>query len=139
SALYRQITPTRRPDATEGSRLLDRSRQPRLAHHAAQSTRERPETFTQLSSSSRRRGGPYIFCGDLLEHRLVQFCFRQQLLRLGVLILERLQPLGVRYLEATVLSLPLVEGRTADPVLAANIGRLSPSFLLAQHPDDSLP
>jgi hypothetical protein len=30
------------------------------------------------------------------------------------------------------------EGRTADPVLAANIGRLGPSFLLAQHPDDLL-
>ena len=35
--------------------------------------------------------------------------------------------LGVRHLEATVLSLPLVEGRTADPVLAANIGRFAPA------------
>src|SRR5262249_23586060 len=84
-----------------------------------------------------RRASPF-FCSDLLEHRLVQFCFRQQLLQLGVLILERLQPLGVRHLEATLLSLPLVESRTADPVLAANIGRLGPSFLLAQHPDDLL-
>jgi hypothetical protein len=45
-------------------------------------------------------------------NRLVQLRFRQQPLQLGVHILERLQSLGARHLEATVLSLPLVEGRT---------------------------
>jgi len=41
-----------------------------------QSTRERPDTFTQLSPLSwprtlHGRGGPYVFC-DLLEHRIVE-------------------------------------------------------------------
>jgi hypothetical protein len=50
----------------------------------------------------------------------------------GVLacVLQRLQPFGVGDLESTILGLPLVERRAADPVLAAHVSRLRPSFLL---------
>ena len=47
-----------------------------------------------------------------------------------------LQPLGVRYIHAAVLGLPLVERRAADPVLAAHIRRLRPGLMLPQYPDD---
>jgi hypothetical protein len=47
----------------------------------------------------------------------------QQLLQLGILVLERLQPFGIRYFEAAVFGLPHVEGGAADPVLAAHVGR----------------
>ena len=73
------------------------------------------------------RGGPYIFCRDFLHHLDLEVTLGHQLLQLGVLILERLQPLGVRHFEAAVLGLPFVERRAADPVRAAHIGRLHPA------------
>src|SRR5512144_457180 len=84
-----------------------------------------------------QRASPF-FCGDLLEHRLIQLSLRQQLLELGVLVLERLEPLGIRHVEAAILGLPFVEGCAADPVLATNIARLCTGLLLAQDPDDLL-
>ena len=39
-------------------------------------------------------------------------------------------------LPARRIGLPLVEGRAAEPVLAAQVGRLRPDFLLSQDPDD---
>jgi hypothetical protein len=47
----------------------------------------------------------------------------QQPLELGVLLLERLQPLGVRDLHAAELGLPRVERGAADPMPAAHLGR----------------
>ena len=47
----------------------------------------------------------------------------QQLLEPGVLVLECLQPAGVRHLQPAILGLPLVEGGTADPMLATQVGR----------------
>jgi len=55
-----------------------------------------------------------------------------------VLVLERLQPLGIRDLEAAILGLPFVEGRAADPVPATQIGGLRPGLLLPQDSDDLL-
>jgi hypothetical protein len=52
------------------------------------------------------------------------------------------QPISVQ--DATLqprrplLGLPLDRSRTADPVLAAHIGRLHPNFLLPQNPNDPL-
>jgi hypothetical protein len=40
--------------------------------------------------------------------------------------------------QAPILALPLVEGRAADPVLAADIRRLRIRLLLPQDPDDLL-
>jgi hypothetical protein len=97
------------------------------------STRERPDTFTQLSSSScprtlHGRGGPYIFCQQVLQRRIVEHGVRQELLQPGVLVLQPPQALGLRDLKPTVLGLPVVEARLADPVLAAQIGRLNPGL-----------
>jgi len=72
----------------------------------------------------------------VLEHGVVEHRFGQQLLQLGVLVLQCLQPLGIGHLEAAELGLPFVEGGAADSVLAAHVGRLRPSFLLPQDPDD---
>ena len=51
-----------------------------------QSTRERPDTFRQLSSSSRlrtlQRGGPYIFCGYFFHHLNLKVALSNQLLQL---------------------------------------------------------
>ena len=49
-----------------------------------------------------------------------------------------LQELGIRYLEAAVLGLPFEERGAADPLLAADVGRLGSDLLLAQDPDDLL-
>jgi hypothetical protein len=50
-----------------------------------QSTRERPDTFTQLSPSScprtlHGRGGPYIFCSDFLHNLDLEITLGYQLL-----------------------------------------------------------
>ena len=57
---------------------------------------------------------------------------------LPVLLLERLQPLGVGHLHAAVLRPPRVERRVADPVLAAQLRSRCPGLLLLQDPDDLL-
>src|SRR5215467_5160192 len=108
-----------------------------------QSTRERPDTFTQLSSSSRPRtlhgrGGPYIFCQQVLQRRIVEHGVRQKLLQPGVLALQPLQALGLRDLKPAVLGLPIVEARLANPVLAAQIGGLNSGLVLLQDRNDLL-
>ncbi len=81
------------------------------------------------------RASPF-FCGDILQHRVVEHRLGQKLLQLDVLIFQRLQALGVRDIEAAILGLPLVKRRAADPVLATHVSRLRPGFMLAQNPDD---
>ncbi len=49
-----------------------------------------------------------------------------------------LQAQRLRYLQAAILGLPLAEGRIADPVLAAHVGRLC-SGLLLLHDREDLP
>ena len=66
------------------------------------------------------------------EGSVVQRRLSEQLLELGVLILKRLQPSGIGYVEAAVSGLPVVEGGAAHPVLAADVGRLRTRLLLAQ-------
>jgi hypothetical protein len=88
---------------------------------AAHSPRTRNEGGRQLHAWA---AGVTIFLKRLLEHGLVQLRFRQQLLQPTVLVLHRLQPSGIRHLEAIVLGLPLVEGRAADPMLATDVARL---------------
>ena len=58
-----------------------------------QPTRERPDTFTQLSSSSRPRtlhgrGGPYISAQCVLKHLLVEAQIGHDPPQLVVLVLE---------------------------------------------------
>ena len=94
---------------------------------------------TKVSDGLSPGGGRHhFFEADLLEHRVVEHRLGQQLLQLGVLVLQRLQALGVRHVEPAVLGLPLVKCRAADPVLAAHVRRLRPRLLLPQNPDDLL-
>ena len=58
------------------------------------------------------------------------------LLQLGVLVFQRLQPFGVRHLQAAVLGLSFVKRRARDPVLAADISSRRARLLLTQDPDD---
>src|SRR3954454_5699226 len=53
-------------------------------------------------------------------------------------MLERLQPLGVRYLHAAELGFPCVKRRAADPVLAAYLSGRDPRLLLPQHRNNLL-
>lgn len=62
---------------------------------------------------------PSPFSPDqLLQRRLVQLRFGQQLLEPGVLLLELTQPLGVRDLHAAVLGLPAIN-RVLDNAIPA--------------------
>jgi len=65
--------------------------------------------------------------GLLLRHSVIKHRHSQQLLQLAVLVLQVLQELGIRYLEAAVLGLPFEERGAADPLLAADVGRLAAS------------
>ena len=76
--------------------------------------------------------------GLLLQHSVIKHRVSQRLLQLAVLVLQGLQELGIRYLEAAVLGLPFEERGAADPLLAADVGRLGSGLLLAQDPDDPL-
>jgi hypothetical protein len=73
---------------------------------------------------------------DVLQDRVVEHRLGQKLLQFGVLVLERLQPTGIRYVEATNLGLPLLERRARHPMLAAHIRRGASRLLLPQDPDD---
>ena len=108
-----------------------------------QSTRERPDTFTQLSpkrtsKTLQRRDGPYIFCQKILQRRIVEHRVGQQLLQPSVLALHRLQALRLGDLEPAVLGLPVVKRRFAHPVLPAHVGRLRPGLVLLQNRNDLL-
>src|SRR3546814_4535656 len=71
-------------------------------------------------------------------HGVVQHRFRQQLLRLGVLVLQHLQPSRLRHVQPAIPGLPLVEGGIRDAVTTADIRRLRTGLLLPQDPDDLL-
>jgi hypothetical protein len=88
--------------------------------------------------ASRLTAGVTIFLRPGRAASLSSIASARSFLQPGVLLLQRLQPAGVRHLHATVLRLPLIEGRFADPGLAAHIGGLRPRLLLPQYRDDLL-
>lgn len=57
---------------------------------------------------------------------------RLTLLQLGVLLLQRLQPLGVGHLHAAICGLPVIQRRLRDPALEGHIARFRPRVVLAQ-------
>lgn len=63
-----------------------------------------------------------------IEHRI-----RQQPFQTSVFVLETLQPLGLADIHAAILGFPLVDGRIADAVLAAQIGDRNPGLVLFQN------
>src|SRR5215813_15461018 len=97
--------------------------------HAPHRHEPRPAVWRRASPLS----GINVFQTGEVQHRL-----RQELLQLPVLVLERLQPLGVRHLQTAELRLVLVERGLGDPVLPANVRRRRPRLLLPQDPDDLL-
>ena len=68
----------------------------------------------------------------------VEHLLSQQLLQLGILILQRPQPLGLGHLQPAVLRLPFVERRTADPMPPADLGCCHARLLLLHDSDDLL-
>src|SRR5262245_16974176 len=84
-----------------------------------------------------RRASPFSLI-DIFQNGDIQHRLGQQLLELRVLVLERLQPLGVRHLQTAELRLVLVERGLRDPVLPAYVRRRSPRLLLTQDPYDLL-
>jgi hypothetical protein len=71
--------------------------------------------------SARPRASPFL-SQKVLQRRIVQHGVGQQPLQPRVLVLQRLQPLGLRDLDPAELRFPFVDAGVADAVLAAQIG-----------------
>ena len=93
---------------------------------------------TRRATASRLAAGVRIFCHEVFQRGVVEHRVGQKPLQLGVLVLNLLEPLGLGHLHPAKLRLPTVEGRRADPVLAAHLSGRKPRLLLAQHPNDLL-
>jgi len=92
------------------------ARCPRACTPAAASS---PSPGSPRSRQTAASQAPPAFCQHLSQRGNIQHRLRQQPLQLGVLLLKPTQPLGVGHLHAAILRALLVEGRIADPVLAA--------------------
>src|SRR5580698_9034798 len=121
-------------------------RQTSLAHSDSSWGADRPGDKPVAANSvslgpprSQRVGASWaseVFYEHLLERRRIQHRLRQQLLQLAVLVLQRLELAGIGDLHPTVARAPLVEGRIADAVLAAQLARRQSGSVLLQHLDD---
>src|SRR3546814_5183955 len=81
----------------------------------------RPRTGRTASRQLHACGsGSEVSLCQLLEHRLVELSFSEELLQPGVLALELLEPLRVVGLHAAVLGEPPSPGRLRDLELAAH-------------------
>jgi|GEM_PF-3108235 len=114
-----------------------------MARLQPQPTRERPDTFMQLESSSARcrvplhgRGGPYILSQKVFQSGIVERRFCQMPFPLRVLVFQRLQPLGVRYVHAAEFGSPFIDAGIADTVLAAKLRDRRASLVLFQIADN---
>jgi hypothetical protein len=87
-----------------------------------------------------------LFCRDVFQHRPfgeaqdrnIQHRPGEQLLQLGVLILQRPKPVGLKDLQTAILGLPFVKRRRGDRMAAAYLRRRHPCLLLLQYRDDLL-
>src|SRR3546814_8536571 len=94
----------------------------------------RPRTGRTASRQLHACGsGSEVSLCQLLEHRLVELSFSEELLQPGVLALEPLEPLRVVGLHAAVLGEPPSQGRLRDLELAAHPLR-SEENTYARHP-----
>src|SRR6056297_1312100 len=89
-----------------------------------------------LGPMARHGSSSEVFSEHFLERRDIEHLLRQHLLQLRILGLQRLQPPGVGHFHAAILRPPLVEGRIANPVLAAQILCAQPSLVLLQNAND---
>ena len=84
-------------------------------------------------------GGRHHFFLEKFSHRShVQHLLGQELLQLGILVLERLQPLGLGHRHPGILRLPGIERAFRHAVLAAEIGTLRACLMLLQDANDLL-
>ena len=68
-----------------------------------------------------------FFCHEVVQRGVVEHRVGQQALRLAVLVLKLLKPLALGHIHPAELSLPRVERRCADPVLAQTSASGSPA------------
>jgi hypothetical protein len=64
--------------------------------------------------------------------------YDQQILQFAGLVRKPLKPPCGQDIQPALFGFPIVKRRIADAMLAAQIGRLRPEFLLLQNPDDLL-
>src|SRR4029077_11999699 len=102
---------------------------------AVRSSRRHPQDGRQLSALP--RASP-LLSHEVLQGRIVQHRVSQQPLQPRVLVLQRLQPLGLRDLQAAKLGLPFVDASITDAMLAAQIGDRNAGLMLLQNSDDLL-
>src|ERR1700716_4479674 len=102
---------------------------------AVRSSRMQLADARQLSA--RPRASPFL-SQKVLQRRIVQHGVGQQPLQPGVLVLQRLQPLGLRDIHPAELRFPFVDTGVADAMLAAQIGDRNAGLVLLQNPDDLL-
>jgi hypothetical protein len=93
--------------------------------HARRSLR--PWTSTAWAAALRLAAGVTTFCQQILQRGVVEHHVRVEALELRVLLLERLQPLGLGDLQAAELGLPGVEGRCDIPCLRQTSATLAPA------------
>src|SRR6266513_1532995 len=82
--------------------------------------------------SARPRASPFL-SQEVLQRRIVQHGVGQQPFQTRILVLQRLQPLGLRDLQPAELGFPLVDAGVADTVLAAEIGDRNAGLMLLQN------
>nr|GAJ37577.1 insertion element ISR1 hypothetical 30.8 kDa protein A [Bradyrhizobium sp. DOA9] len=100
---------------------------------AVRSSRGHPRDARQLSAWPRTSP---LLSQEVLQGRVVQHGVGQQPFQPRVLVLQRLQPLGLRDLHPTELGFPFVDAGVANAMLAAQIGDRYAGLMLLQNPDD---
>src|SRR5581483_5284222 len=110
AALHRQTALSHSGRSSGASRPGDK-------HAAANSSCLGPPR-SQLVSAS---WASEVFSEHLLERRRIEHRLRQKLLQLAVLVLKCLELAGIGDLHPAIAGSPLVEGRIADAVLAAQL------------------
>jgi hypothetical protein len=71
-----------------------------------------------------------ILQDDVIQHRI-----SQQTLQLCILVSDRTQLRGIRYLHATILRFEFVKRTLAETMFTAHVRSRHPSFLLFDHPN----
>ena len=82
-----------------------------------------------------RRALPF-FPEEILQSCVIKHRIGQKPFQAGILVFKTLQPLSIADIHPPTLGLPLVDGRIADPILAAHISNGNTSLLLPQNADD---
>ncbi len=103
---------------------------------------ERKRALCGLSSERKPSNASMYKMSDSLslggERDIVEHGVGEESLQLGVLVLKRPQPLGLRHIHPAEFGFPGVKRRAADPMLAAHLGGRNPRLLLPQNRNNLL-